>query len=184
MPCMGLMRAVGLHIHPVISFHWLKPVHVGADSCWLVDMPTFSVLHMARRPARFFEEMEVLGAKKIDVDKRLGLSSRSYDLSSVGFHARATAEDYDGHMVVVGDWQRYDLEDVEAALALGLLMQVSSGTVQKRVACLDYGLDAALALVDHACWDQFAAIAHTVKQNMKLVEVGTFSFAPGPEGMQ
>jgi hypothetical protein len=137
-----------------------------------VAMPTCSVLHMSRRPAKFFEGLP--DAKTIAVDKRLGLSGRFYDLSSVGFHARATDEDYDGHMHVVGDWHRYDLEDMEAALAQGLLMQVRNG--RKRMACLDYGLDATHVVVDHACWDSFAAMAHEVRSNMKLVEVGTFYF--------
>lgn len=145
-------------------------------------MPTCSVLHMARRPCKFFAKVHSeLGAQTTSVDSRIGLSSHAYDLSCNGFHARATAEDYGGHMVVVGDWQRYDLEDVEAALARGLLIHVNTAgatgrILQKRIVCLDYGLDASLVAVDHACWDRFAAIAHTVGGNMRLKEVGTFCF--------
>ena len=84
-------------------------------------------------PAMFFEELPYAKTKIEEL-------CRFYDLSSVGFHARA----YDGHMHVVGDWhmQVYDLEGVEAALAQGLLMQVRNG--RKRIVCLDYGLDATL----------------------------------------
>ena len=131
---------------------------------------------MARRPGKFFREMEDIGAKTISVDRRLGLGSHFYDLSSVGFHARATSDAYIGKMVVVGDWHRYGLEGVEEALSHGLLIGGRTRWMQKRVVCLDYGLDGTHVLVDHACWDRFAARVHTVGGDMRLIEVGAFYF--------
>ena len=88
-------------------------------------MPTFSILWMNRQTEQILDIMDLPGAGHICVDKRSQFDKHVYDMTSVGFQARATDADFSAHgrgMLVLGDWSVYTIDDVEGGLVAGVLV--------------------------------------------------------------
>jgi len=140
------------------------------------------ILHMARRTGSYCGAMTSLGACIVDDVMSPGAVSRNSvcDFGRIGFHARATSDDYDRQMFVL----THDvLDDVLHAISRGVLIGTRNGVCSQSIATLDYGLGSAHVIVSVECWDAFSEAMGRIpsKENLKLIEVGTLGVAPqGP----